>query len=86
MRVSFNGQNVDGSFDSTSLGIFDANNGEGDYEFEVNLPDDSDCYDQPCVLQVYDMYYFVSCANVQFSTPGISKIFSINIDCQIHSR
>lgn len=74
-RLSLNRQNSDGGFSlvenilATDIPYDQANVGgdnpwTGIFEWEVTIPDAPECRDSPCVLQVYDLYYFVSCANV----------------------
>ncbi|EOD05192.1 hypothetical protein EMIHUDRAFT_220325 [Emiliania huxleyi CCMP1516] len=41
-----------------------------DTSHEVIIPETPACEHQPCTLQLYDLYYFVSCANVRIITPS----------------
>ena len=75
-RVSFNPQAQDKNFDSLAniLAIVDnaeaadvTNNGlTGSFSTNITIPASflESCANDPCVLQFYDLYYFVSCANV----------------------
>ena len=45
-----------------------------DTSHEVIIPETPACEHQPCTLQLYDLYYFVSCANVRIITPSSASV------------